>query len=97
MVRDQAKHCYWTFEHQQPDINKIYLYIEDPFESNYQLLNNGREKLGIKKLKDLKVIFHYSQTIDDVSEDLKDYNPIKKRKVLIVFDDMIAVWKPIKN
>ena len=62
-----------------------------------QLLNNGREKLGIKKLKDLKVIFHYSQTIDDVYEDLKDYNPTNKRKVSIVFDDMIAVWKLIKN
>ena len=28
----------------------------------------------------------YSQTIDDVYENLEDYNPTKK-KVLIVFDD----------
>ena len=36
--------------------------------------------------------FHalYSQTIDDVYENLDDYNPRKKRRVLIVFDDMIA-------
>ena len=32
----------------------------------------------------------YSQTIDDVYENLKDYNQTKKRRVLIVFDDMIA-------
>ena len=31
----------------------------------------------------------YSQTIDDVYENLKDYNQTKKRRVLIVFD-MIA-------
>ena len=29
------------------------------------------------------------QTTDDVYENLKNYNPTKKRKVLIVFDDTI--------
>ena len=32
----------------------------------------------------------YSNDIQDVYENIKDYNPIKKRKILIVFDDMIA-------
>ena len=32
----------------------------------------------------------YSQIIDDVYESLEDYNPTKKKIVLIVFDDMIA-------
>ena len=32
----------------------------------------------------------YSQTIDDVCENLEDYNPAKKRRVLLVFDDMLA-------
>ena len=31
-------------KHQQPDNDKIYLYVKDPFESKYQLLINGREK-----------------------------------------------------
>ena len=31
-------------KHQRPDIDKIYLYIKDPFESSYQLLISGREK-----------------------------------------------------
>ena len=31
------------------DIDKIY--VQDPFESKYQLLVNGREKVGIKRLK----------------------------------------------
>ena len=29
-------------KHQQPDIDKIYLYVKDPFESKYQLLINVR-------------------------------------------------------
>ena len=36
-------------KHQQPDIEKIYLYTKDSFESKYQLLINGRKKVGIKK------------------------------------------------
>ena len=31
-------------KHQRLDIDKIYLYVEDPFESKYQLLINGRKK-----------------------------------------------------
>ena len=42
----------------------------------------------IKKLKDPKSFTDYSQTIDDVYENLEDYNPTKKRRVLPVFDDM---------
>ena len=41
-----------------------------------------------------KFIFFDSQTIDDLYENLEDYNPTKKRKVLIVFDYMTA---DIKN
>ena len=39
--------------------------------------------------KNPKAFTDYSQTIDDVYENLKDYNPRKERKVLIEFDDMI--------
>ena len=77
-------------KNQQPDIDKIYLYVKDPFESKYQLLINGREKVGIKKLKNLKTFIDYSQTIDNVYEKLEDYNPTKKRIVLIVFDNIMA-------
>ena len=51
---------------QRPDIDKIYLYVKDPFESKYQLLINGREKVGIENLKNPKAFIDYSQTIDDV-------------------------------
>ena len=53
-----------------------------------QLLINGRKKLGIKTLKNLKVFIDYSQTIVNVHENLEDYNPAKKRRD--IFDEMIA-------
>ena len=80
-------------KHQQPDINKIYLYIIDPLESKYQLLINRREKVEIENLRNPKAFIDYSQKTDDVDENLEDYNPTKKRRVLIVFDDMIAKSK----
>ena len=77
-------------KHQRPDIDRIYLYVKGPFESKYQLLINGTEEVGIKQLKNLKAFIDYSQTVDDVYENLEDYNATKKRKVLMVFDDMIT-------
>ena len=75
---------------QQPDIDKIYLCVKDLFESNYHLHINEREKDGIEILKIPKAFIDYSQAIDDVYENLENYNPTKKRRVLIVSDDMIA-------
>ena len=43
-------------KHQQPDIDKIYLYVKDPLESKYQSLINGREKVEIETLKKSKGI-----------------------------------------
>ena len=77
-------------KYQRRDIDKIYLYVKDPFESKYQLLINRREKIRTKKLKNSKEFIDYLQTIDVVYENLEDYNPPKKRKVLILFNDMIA-------
>ena len=41
-----------------------------------------------QKIKNSKAFINHSQTINDVYENLEDYNPTKKGKVLIVFDDM---------
>ena len=68
-----------VIKHQQENIGKIYLYVTVPFQSKHQLLINGREKVGIKELKSPDAFIDYSQTIDDIYEDLKDYNSTKKR------------------
>ena len=51
----------------------------------------------IKILKNPKAFIDYSQKIDDVYENLEDYNSTKKRRVLILFDDMIADLKSNKK
>ena len=50
----------------------------------------GREKVRIENLKTTKAFIDYLQTIDDVYENLEDYNPTKKKRMLIVLHDMIA-------
>ena len=74
----------------QTDIDKIYLYAKDPYEAKYQYLINKREKVGLDHFNDLKAFIEYSNDIQDVYENIEEYNPGKKRKILIVFDDMIA-------
>ena len=74
----------------QPDIDKIYLYAKDPYEAKYQYLINKREKVGLDHFNDPKAFMEYSNDMQDVYINIEDYNPIKKRKVLIIFDDMIA-------
>ena len=74
----------------EPDIDKIYLYAKDPYEAKYQLFINKSESTGLKYLNDLKAFIEYSNDMDDIYENIEEYNPNKKRKVLIVFDDMIG-------
>ena len=74
----------------QPDIDKIYLYAKDPYEAKYQYLINKREKVGLDHFKDPKAFMKYSNDMEDVYKNIENYNPAKKRKILIVFDDMIA-------
>ena len=74
----------------EPHIDKIYLYAKNPYEAKYQYLINEREKVGLNNFDDPKAFMEYSNDMQDVYKSIEDYNPIKKRKVLIVFDDMIA-------
>ena len=74
----------------QPDIDKIYLYAKDPYEAKYQYLIKKREKVGLDHFDDPKAFVEYSNDMQDVHKNIDDYNPRKKRKVLIVFDDMIV-------
>ena len=35
-------------------------------------------------------MFNYPNDMNDIYKNIEEYNPNKKRKILIVFDDMIA-------
>ena len=73
----------------QPDIDKIYLYAKEPYEAKYQYLINKGEKVGSDYFNDPKAFMDYSNNMQDVYKNIEEYNPGKKRKVLIAFDDMI--------
>ena len=51
---------------------------------------NRQEKVEIENLKNLTAFVDYLQKNNYVYEYLEYYNPAKKRKVLIVFDDIIV-------
>ena len=70
-------------------IDKIYLYAKDLSDPKYQFLIKKREDAEIKNLNDPSTFIEYSNTMDDVCNNIDDYNPKRKRKILIVFD-MIA-------
>ena len=74
----------------QDDIDKMYLYAKDLREPKYQFLIKKREDAGIKHLNDPNAFIECSNTMDDVYENIDDYNSNRKWKVLIVFDEMIA-------
>ena len=75
---------------EQNDIDKIYLYARDLSKPKYKYLTKKREDAGIKHLSNPNAFIECSNTMDDVYENINDYNPNRKRKILIVFDDMIA-------
>ena len=71
-------------------IDKIYLYAKDLHDPKYKFLIKKREDVGIKYLNDPKAFTEYSAYMEDVYNNINDYNPNRKRKKLIVFDDMVA-------
>ena len=75
---------------EQNDIDKIYLYAKDLSEPKYEYLIRNRENAGIKHLNDSKAFIECSNTMNDVYENIDNYNLNRKRKILIVFDNMIA-------
>ena len=69
----------------EPDIDEIYLFVKDPYKAKHRFLNNK-----IESANNWKVFSKYSNKMNDICKNIEEYNPNKKRKTLIVFDDMIA-------
>ena len=82
---------------EQNDFDKIYLYVRDLSEPKYEYLIKKRKDAGIKHLNNPNAFIEYSNTMGDVYDNIDDYNPIRKRKKLIVFDGMIADIMTNKN
>ena len=78
-------------------IDKIYLYAKDLQEPKYEYLITKREQAAIKNLNDPHAFIEYSDDMNDVLDDINNYNKNGDKKVLIVFDDMIADIEYNKN
>ena len=66
------------------------MYAKDPYKPKYQFLINKRESTRLKHFNDPNAFIEYSNDMYDVYENIDEYNSSKKRKVLTIFDDMIA-------
>ena len=78
-------------------IDKIYLYAKDLGEPKYEFLINNRKNAGIKHFNDPTAFIEYSNNMNDVYADIRNYNKKRENKVLIVFVDMIADIEYNKN
>ena len=54
----------------QPDIDKVYLYVKDLCEAKYQYLINIRESVGLKHFNDLNTFIEYSNDMQDVYKNI---------------------------
>ena len=74
---------------EQNDIDKIFLYTKDLSEPKYEYLIKNRENSGTKHFNDPNAFIECSNTMDGVYDNINDYD-LSRKKILIVFDDIIA-------
>ena len=65
---------------EQNNIDKIYLYARDLNEPKYEYLIKKRDDEGIKHLNNPNAFIECSNTIDDIYENINDYNPVTQKK-----------------
>ena len=66
------------------------MYARHSYETKYQFLINKRESIGVKHFHDPSAFIEYSNDMQDICKNIDEYNIDKERKIVIVFDDMIA-------
>ena len=82
---------------EQDNIDKIYLYAKDLSEPKYEFLIKKHKNAGIKHLNDPSAFIECSIRMDDIYQNIDDYNQSRERKILVVFDDMIEDIMSNKN
>ena len=60
------------------------------YQGKYQYIINKREIIGLKLFNDPNVFIEYSNDMQDVYKIINEINSGKNRKILTIFDDMIA-------
>ena len=58
---------------------------------------NKRESVGLEHCNDSKAFIECLNDMDDIYGNIDEYNPNKKCKILVAFDDMVADMISNKN
>ena len=66
---------------EEEDIDKLYMYAKDLSEPKYEYLIENRENAGIKHLNGSNALIECSNTMNDVYENIDNYNPSRKTKI----------------
>ena len=66
------------------------MYAKDLNKPKYEYLIKKRENAGINHLNDSNAFIECFNMMNDVYENINDYNPCRERKILVFFDDMVA-------
>ena len=61
---DLEKQMRYLIINYEADIDKMFLYAKNPYESKYQLLFNKGESTGLKYLNDSKTFMEYSNDMN---------------------------------
>ena len=61
-----------------------HIYVKDPYEAKYQFLINKRKSVGLEHFDDPEAFIVYSNDMQDVHENIDEYNIDNERKILIV-------------
>ena len=70
----------------QPKVDKMFWHTKDSYKLKYKDITKKREDVRLKNFKDPTA---FNESLNDL-EEIKYYNRGTKRKVLIVFNGMIA-------
>ena len=74
---------------QQSDIDKMYLFAKVPYEAKYQFLTNKWEGTELKDFNDSKPFIECSKYMTNIYKNIEENHLNNKRKISMVFDDMI--------
>ena len=66
------------------------VYLKDPNEAKYQYFIKKRENLGLKRFNNSEAFIEYLNDMDNIYKNIEEYNLGKKRKIVILFDDIIV-------
>ena len=64
--------------------------LKTHMKQNINVKLKKRKRTGLKHFNDSKAFIEYSNDMDGIYKSTEEYNPNKKRNILIVFNNMIA-------